>query len=143
MKTAVRILDKKGHLIIAIDERTPLNGVIEVLASHRIGAVLVVNGSNETLGIVSERDIIGVLAKDPNASKRTASEVMTPYLVTCSPEDTEDAIIRTMAKFNVRHLPVSSDGEIIGMISARDVIGSNAGEPGASSVAVPLPDAAR
>lgn len=135
MKTAARILDKKGHLIVAIDEMTPLSGVIDVLASHRIGAVLVTNASNKTVGIVSERDVIGMLAKDPNATKRNASEVMTPYLVTCSPADTEDAIIKAMVAFNIRHLPVSRDGHVIGMVSARDILGIEAGATEAVSPA--------
>jgi CBS domain-containing protein len=130
--TAARILDKKGQLIIAIDERTPFKGVVDVLASHRIGALLVTNVSNEAVGIVSERDIIGVLAKDPNASKRTASEIMTPYVVTCSPADAEDDIIRIMVAHNVRHLPAVSNGEVIGMISARDILGIKAEESGMS-----------
>ena len=141
MKTAIRILDRKGHLIISIDERTPFHGVIDVLASHRIGAVLVTNASCEAVGIVSERDIVGILAKDPNATKRSASEFMTPYVVTCSPEDTEEAIIKMMAAFNIRHLPVSRDGEVIGMVSARDVLGIEAGKSadGDATVAIGMP----
>ena len=138
MKTAARILDRKGHLIVAIDERTSFSGVIDVLAFHRIGAVLVINAANETVGIVSERDIISVLAKDPNATKRNASEVMTPHLVTCSPDDTEEAIIRAMAAFNIRHLPVSRDGAVVGMVSARDVLEIEAHKSGASGNASPV-----
>ena len=74
-------------------------------------------------GILSERDVIRLLAeKGDNALQLVVGDVMTRDLVACTSECTMDAVISGMTKFNVRHLPVFKDDDLLGLISARDVM---------------------
>lgn len=120
--TVARILDMKGHLVFSIGETAPIQSVIDALATHAIGALLVTNASHEPVGIISERDVIRLLARDGNAMKKSASDIMTRHVLTCSPEDTQADVAKRMSKAGVRHLPVKYAGELIGLVSARDVL---------------------
>jgi CBS domain-containing protein len=50
------------------------------------------------------------------------AEIMTRSVQTCSPEDKLSAIMATMTRFRIRHLPVMQDGKLAGIISIGDVV---------------------
>ena len=120
--TAERILEKKGHKVFSVDEGVTLKAVIAELARHRVGVLLVTNTSDDKVGIISERDVIAVLAQDPDAMQRTAGSMMTSLLVKCSLDDSEGDMMDRMVKAHVRHLPVHHAGKVVGLVSARDVM---------------------
>ena len=120
--TAERILEKKGHKVFSVDEGVTLNAVIAELARHRVGVLLVTNTSDDKVGIISERDVIAVLAQDPDAMQRTAGSMMTSLMVKCSLDDSEGDLMDRMVKAHVRHLPVHHAGKVVGLVSARDVM---------------------
>jgi len=62
MTTVAAILKHKGYQVTTVDPTTQVARVVEVLAEHRIGAVLVIDRAEQLLGIVSERDIVRCLA---------------------------------------------------------------------------------
>ena len=101
--TAERILEKKGHRVLSVDEGVTLKAVIAELARHRVGVLLITNASGDTIGIISERDVIAILAEDPDAMQRTAASMMTGLLVKCSLDDSEADMMSRMAKARVRH----------------------------------------
>lgn len=120
--TAERILEKKGHKVFTVDEGVNLRAVIAELARHRVGVLVVTDAAGETVGIISERDVIALLAEDPDAMQRTAASVMTGLLVKCSLDDSEGDMMNRMAKARVRHLPVHHAGKVVGLVSARDIM---------------------
>lgn len=120
--TVARILDVKGNLVFAIDEGARLKAIIDSLARHRIGALVVTNSAHRIVGIVSERDVISCLSGDANAMQRVASEIMSRDVLTCGPSETVEDVALRMVQAGVRHLPVTSAGELVGVISARDIL---------------------
>lgn len=120
--TVARILDKKGLKIFSVREDASLNTIIRELASNHIGVLVVVDGANRVVGMVSERDVIRELARDESASARTAADIMTRTVCKCTPEETEGDIMERMAKAGVRHLPVEHNGKLVGLVSARDIL---------------------
>lgn len=125
--TVARILDMKGHLVFSIGEDASLKSVIDALASHGIGSLVVTNAQHDAVGIISERDVIRSLSRDVNAMKKTAADIMTRHVLTCSPEDTAAEVTERMSRAGIRHLPVKSAGEIVGLISARDLLDRQSG----------------
>lgn len=120
--TAERILEKKGHKVFTVAEGVTLRTVIAELARHRVGVLVVTDAAGETVGIISERDVISVLAEDPDAMQRSAASVMTGLMVKCSLDDSEGDMMSRMAKARVRHLPVHHAGKVVGLVSARDIM---------------------
>lgn len=121
--TVSRILDQKGWKVFTIDAAAPLQAVIDRLAEHRVGVLVVVDAGGKLAGIVSERDVIRALAGAPDAlSRKTAADAMTRSLETCTPEDAESDIMARMDAKGVRHLPVLAGGKLAGLVSMRDVV---------------------
>ena len=118
------ILAAKGTLVSYVKPNSPISEAIELMHEKRIGAVLVMEDDEGKIrGILSERDIIRVVAEHTcSALQGVVGDVMTRDVVACTSDCTLDSIISGMTKFNVRHLPVFEDGELCGLISARDVM---------------------
>lgn len=117
------ILRQKGSTVYSVTPGDSVQTIVDVLAKQRIGAVLVMDRDGHLAGIVSERDVVRAMAGDAAAvAGKSASDIMTARVRTCSPSDTEAELMTLMTEHRVRHLPVLSNGKIAGMISIGDVV---------------------
>jgi CBS domain-containing protein len=120
--TVSRILNDKGWTVFSVEASAPLQRVIDTLAEHRVGVVVVTAGG-QLAGIISERDVIGALSGNAAAAiGKTAADVMTRSLETCTPDESEASLMERMNARGVRHLPVLADGKLAGIVSMRDVV---------------------
>jgi CBS domain-containing protein len=123
MTTVAAILKHKGYQVTVVDPTVTIARVVEVLAKHRIGAVLVVDSAEQLLGIVSERDIVRCLAANgARTLEMTAGQLMTRALQVAHPTTT---VAEAMAKMTVgrfRHMPVMEHDALVGLISIGDVV---------------------
>jgi CBS domain-containing protein len=123
MKTVAAILKHKGYQVTTIEPTATIAGVVDVLAEHRIGAVLVTDTADQLLGIVSERDIVRSLAANGASTlEMTAGQLMTRALQVAHPETTVAEAMSMMTMGRFRHLPVLDHGALAGLISIGDVV---------------------
>ena len=117
------ILDAKGHTVHSVLPWLTVAEVVERLGKQGIGAVLVCDENRQIRGIVSERDIVRALRRH-GAPLLTmpVSEVMTHHVETCDPEETVAHAMSRMTTGRYRHLPVISDGRLVGMVSIGDLV---------------------
>ena len=95
---------------------------IKLMTEKGVGALLVTE-NNALVGIVSERDYMRKVALMGRASQSTAvNEIMTPNPITVSPETRMETCMELMTEKRIRHLPVSTNGKLLGMLSIRDVL---------------------
>ena len=121
--TVAAILKHKGHDVATVEPTAKVMEVAAVLSARRIGAVLVLDGAEQMLGIVSERDIVRSLAANgPLTLEMTAGQLMTRVLHTVDLATTEVAAMEVMTANRVRHLPVLDHGKLVGVISIGDVV---------------------
>ncbi|WP_373504390.1 CBS domain-containing protein [Aestuariivirga sp.] len=117
------ILKQKGSTVVTVPPSESVQSIVDLLARHRIGAVVVVDPSGGIAGIVSERDVVRAMAENAAAvSGKSAADIMTAKVRTCSPGDTEAELVVLMTENRIRHLPVVVDGKLAGMISIGDVV---------------------
>lgn len=117
------ILRHKGRAVTTAAPDMTLLEIADKLAAKRIGAIVIVAARGEVAGIVSERDIVRVLVEQgPDCLKRPVSETMTKAVVTCQETDTIDELMAMMTARRFRHLPVVTDGALVGIISIGDVV---------------------
>ncbi len=121
--TVAAILKHKGYQVTTVGPTVPISEVAEILATHRIGAVLVMDRAEQLLGIVSERDIVRSLAANgARTLEMTAGQLMTRALHTATPTITVEQAMQMMTEGRFRHLPVVDDDRVVGLISIGDVV---------------------
>ncbi len=117
------ILKLKGRSVATAPATTPLGEVIKTLATKKIGAVVITGHRGEIAGIVSERDVIRVIAAEgAGVLDKTAAHVMTRDVVTCREDHTLDELMGVMTTKRFRHLPIVEDGKLVGIVSIGDVV---------------------
>jgi CBS domain-containing protein len=116
------ILRRKGSNVVTVAAGALVSEMVASLAEHKIGALVVVDG-DRTVGIVSERDVVGRLHRvGAEVLKLPVSELMTAPVVSCSPQDSVDDTAATMTDQRIRHMPVLAEGKLAGIISIGDVV---------------------
>jgi len=117
------ILSAKGGDVISVEPTATLETAVRTLAERRIGALLVLGPDRRVIGILSERDIVRVLAEQgAGVLAQPLAQVMTRKVVTCSPSDTVDVLMERMTTGKFRHVPVVEQDQVIGVISIGDVV---------------------
>ena len=119
--TVSAILNEKGGSIISLPSTATLAEICDTLAANRIGAVLIVDGS-QTMGIVSERDIVREISIIDNLSAFTAEGLMTKEVFSVSPQVSSSELMHIMTNKKIRHLPIISNGKLLGIVSIGDVV---------------------
>lgn len=120
--TVRSILDSKGNHVASIDPDVKMATAVKTLAERRIGALLVM-GDGQIDGILSERDVVRVLAeRGPGVLDESVKTFMTRKVVTCTRADTVSAVMEMMTAGKFRHVPVVDNGRVVGMISIGDVV---------------------
>jgi CBS domain-containing protein len=118
------ILRHKGGEVWTIGRAERVSTLLDTLAEHNVGALLVVEGS-DVVGIVSERDIVRNIAqRGAPVLEAAVGDIMTAPVVSCTSHDSVDSIAQTMTERRVRHMPVIDDGTLVGVISIGDVVSS-------------------
>jgi CBS domain-containing protein len=121
--TVARILAEKGRDVFTTQPHRTLKEVIDLLAEKGVGAVVVADASMSVLGILSERDVVRVIAQHGAAALGDqVSRHMTPKVVTVTRDSTIDQVMETMTQGRFRHMPVVEDGRLIGIVSIGDVV---------------------
>lgn len=117
------ILRKKGRAVMTIRPNETICSVARRFRQEGVGA-LVVTADGEALdGLITERDVSNGLARfGGDVHSLLASALMTANVVTCSPRDRIVDIARTMTERHLRHLPVTENRCVIGLVSIGDVL---------------------
>ena len=121
------ILADKGRTVHHIDSQATLAEAARTLVEYKVGSLLVSpegDTKGERLaGIITERDILFSCAADnlPLDTTRVA-DIMTTELITGLPDDAVEAVMGLMTAKRIRHLPVLSEGKLVGIVSIGDIV---------------------
>jgi CBS domain-containing protein len=117
-----RILKGKPTVIATVGSDTSIAEVCAVLTERRIGALPVMDGV-ALVGIISERDIVHVLASHGvKALEGKVGDAMTRAVKTTTLQTTVEQAMAAMTAGRFRHLPVLEGGRLVGIISIGDVV---------------------
>ena len=117
------VKDVMSSPVFTIDEDATVNEAARLMDQHELGCIIVTGKEGKPLGIITERDLVKrVLAKNAKASKLSAKEVMTSPLITVDPDATLSNVAERMSDLKIRRLGVIYKGNLVGIISSRDVL---------------------
>jgi len=119
------ILRRKGDQVATVLPGATVRELLATLAEHNIGAAVVSPDGASIAGIVSERDVVRRL-HDHGADllDRPVADIMTTEVFTTEPDAAVDDLRKTMTDRRIRHIPVVTDGRLVGVVSIGDIVKS-------------------
>ncbi len=124
LRTRMLVKDVMSSPVVTTEEDAPSNKVANIMDENDLGCVIVTNKAGKPIGIITERDlVIRVLTKNLKPDTVIAKEIMTSPLVTIEPEATISDAARRMSRLDIRRLGVLYKGNLVGLISSKDILG--------------------
>ena len=123
LRTRMIVKDVMSSPVVTLDEDATSNRVAHIMDENELGCVIVTNKTGKPVGILTERDlVIRVLSKNLKPDAIKAKEIMTSPLVTIEPDATVSEAARRMSRLNIRRLGVTYKGNLVGLVSSKDIL---------------------
>jgi CBS domain-containing protein len=124
-----QILKDKGDLVFTASPHETVAAAAALLLSRNVGALVIVDDQDMVIGILSERDVVRVVAEKGAAGlNQPVSSCMTHDVVFAAPTETVHSLLERMTDRRIRHLPVLKDGRLAGLVSIGDLVKSKIAE---------------
>jgi len=124
MTGALRVRDYMSTEVLKVPPEMEVTQVVSLLVERDVSGVLVVDADDRLLGIVTERDCIGIAVQAGYFDERGGSvaEFMTRDVATVGPGDSLIDVAARMVEVPYRRFPVVEGGRVVGLLSRRDVL---------------------
>jgi CBS domain-containing protein len=109
-------------MLHTVGPETTVGEAVALMAQYRVGSTVVMEG-NRLVGIFTERDTVRAISQSHDAPGHEVSSWMTRDPMTVGPDEDVEKALNVMLEHNFRHLPVVENGEVIGIVSIRDLAG--------------------
>jgi len=117
------VKDTMTSPVVTIGENETIYKAAQLMDKNEVGCVIVTGKEEKPVGILTERDLVArVLTKNTLPSRVKAGKVMTSPLITIDPDETLAEAARRMNRLNVRRLGVVYKGNLVGVISSKDIL---------------------
>jgi len=105
--------------VLAVDPTASIGEAAEKMIEGGVGAVVVMEDGVRLTGIITERDLLRAVAQRARAAEARVRQWMTESVITIEPDTPIEEAAKMMFERNFRHLPVSRDGRLLGIVSLR------------------------
>ena len=116
----MRVSDAMSRELNRTGPETTIAEAASLMSQRGVGSALVCRG-DRLLGIFTERDILRAVSHDASAMGDSLEHWMTRKPLTVAPDTDLDEALRIMVEGHFRHLPVQEEGQLVGMLSMRDI----------------------
>lgn len=110
---------------VGVNECDTVLGAVKLMHEEGVGSVVVLRGS-EPVGIMTESDVLELVAAEGEPAETDVSEVMSEPVVSVDADRELTDAAGTMSREDIRRLPVTNGDELVGVLSERDVINASA-----------------
>jgi CBS domain-containing protein len=117
------ILRQKGPALHSVHPEQCVHDAVQLMNTHHIGALLVLDADGKLLGIATERDILRECLHRAELLKQTkVGDIMTKNLIIGVLDDELNYVMGVLTKNRIRHLPIMDGQRVAGLISVVDLI---------------------
>ena len=117
----MKVRDVASSAVVAVGPAQSLREATQLMAKHRVGSA-VVQDAEQLIGILTERDVLNAVASGEVPDQVTVQDIMTVDVVTVGPDWDLVEAAGEMARRRIRHLVVYEGGQLLGVLSVRDVL---------------------
>lgn len=118
----MQVRDAMTPSVLTIGPGHTLRHAAKQMAARRVGAAVVLDPEADGPGILTERDVLDAVAAGQDLDVELAADHLTPDAVVATPEWPLTDAARAMLAGGFRHLVVSDGGEVVGVLSVRDLL---------------------
>ena len=117
----MKVRDVASSAVVAVGPAQSLREATQLMAKHRVGSA-VVQDAEQLIGILTERDVLNAVASGEVPDQVSVQDIMTADVVTVGPDWDLVEAAGEMARRRIRHLVVYEGGQLLGVLSVRDVL---------------------
>ncbi len=118
----IKVKDIMTKTVIYVKKQTPIYEAVELLVENNISGIPVVEDDMTLVGVLSERDMLGLFNACREEENKTANDFMTqPPIFFEDSEDVQDVCDCLMNNY-FRRVPITSKGKLVGIIARRDIL---------------------
>ena len=118
----MRVSEGMSVVVLTVGPQHTLRHTARLMAARNVGAAIVHDVDGQGLGIITERDILRMIAAGQDPDVEVAGDHLTRDVVVADPDWSLDEAAAAMLRGGFRHLIVTADGEVAGVLSMRDVV---------------------
>jgi CBS domain-containing protein len=115
------VADAMTAPVLTLEAETTLDDAAGAMVEAGIKSLVVIDDDCRPVGILTSTDLLRLVAEDATASEATVADYMTTEIVTAAPDDSLRAVATQLLEEEINHLPVTDDGEAVGMLSKTDL----------------------
>ncbi|WP_132058308.1 CBS domain-containing protein [Halorussus amylolyticus] len=138
MEGEVTVRDVMSREYVGVSESDTVLGAVRLMHEEGVGSVIVLRGS-DPVGIMTESDVLGVVAAETDPSETPVSAVMSRPVVSVETDRALSDAAATMSSEDIRRVLVTDDGDLAGVLDERDVISASASLSGVPSLGTEPP----
>jgi CBS domain-containing protein len=117
----MQVREAMSNVVLVVGPEHTLRQVSTQMANRRVGAAVVHDPDSAGIGILTERDILYAIGRGLDPDTERARNHLTWDVVYANPDWTLESAAAAMVRGGFRHLVVLDDGDVLGVISVRDV----------------------
>ncbi len=121
MKTGITVAEAMTQKPITVTSTTTVEQCTQIMSRNKVGSV-VVQDKGEFVGILTERDIVRKVVAQGISPHKKVKEFMSSEMLTIEPDQDIFEAIALMRDADIRHLPVVSDGQLLGLVTIKDLL---------------------
>jgi signal-transduction protein with cAMP-binding, CBS, and nucleotidyltransferase domain len=118
----MQVRDGMSEVSVTVGPAHTLRQAATAMVARNVGAALVIDDDAPTAGIVTERDLLLSIGAGEDPDVEPVGRHMTGSVITASPEWSLEHAAAEMSRRGVRHLVVFDEGQIVGILSMRDIV---------------------
>ncbi|HZU60386.1 MAG TPA: CBS domain-containing protein [Solirubrobacteraceae bacterium] len=118
----MKVRDGMSQVVLTVGPGHSIREAAAAMTERRVGAAVVVDPDAPGPGVITERDVLRSVAAGEDPDREMVAQHLTAELVFASPEWSLEQAAAAMIKGNFRHLIVVEGGELVGMLSMRDIV---------------------
>jgi len=118
----MRVRDGMSKVVLTVGPGHTLRDAARLMAERRVGAAVVMDPESPGPGIITERDLLESMGRGQDPDSERVAEHLTSDIVFAAPDWSLEEAAVAMVRGGFRHLVVTDGGEVIGLLSMRDVV---------------------
>lgn len=117
----VKVKEIMKKYVITVDPEASIADVSRIMTNNRVGSLVVMKG-NKPVGIVTDSDIVTVVAEGKNPKRVKVKDLEQKRFISASPNDTMLHVIKLMVKNGIKRVPIIENGKLEGIVSDKEIL---------------------